>query len=81
MARIPTFSSNYFDWPKGRGRTTLGKLGLDRFPASFYVRSERTKEVRLFLSDAETNEAHEFFDGEATAYLVPGSDAKVQIWC
>ncbi|PZR78224.1 MAG: hypothetical protein DI537_42400 [Stutzerimonas stutzeri] len=78
---IPTFSSADFDWNKGRGSTTVGRLGLDRFPVSFYVRSERTKQVRLFLSDAETNAENEFFDGEANAYFVPGADVRVQVWC
>lgn len=80
MAKIPTFPSSYFDWKNGNGRSTIGKLGLDRFPGQFYVKSRRTGAVQLFLNDAETMEANEFFDGEGSAYFSPGGIAKVQIW-
>ena len=81
MAKIPTFDSSAFTWTKRVGRTTLSAIGQAGFPASFYIRSARTGEVRLFLSDAETNEVNEFFDGEASAYFSPAGDARVQIWC
>jgi hypothetical protein len=80
MAKIPTFPSAYFNWKGGEGKSTIGKLGVSNFPNSFYIKSARTGEVKLFLNDAETMEANEYFDGEGAAYFSPGGDAKVQIW-
>ncbi|RYF09441.1 MAG: hypothetical protein EOO77_23830, partial [Oxalobacteraceae bacterium] len=59
--KIPTFSSAGIRWKAGEGRTTLTDLGVRSFPASFYIRSDRTGKTRLFLNDNETNAANEFF--------------------
>lgn len=79
--KIPTFSSRDFDWRKGSGRTTIDRLPVRDFPASFYIKSAKSGEVRLFLSDGDTMVANEFFDGEAAAYFCPGGNVSVQIWC
>jgi hypothetical protein len=80
MAKLPTFSSASFKWKNRAGSASAGALGLNRFPdRGFYIRSERTKEVALFLPDGATMEANEFFDGEAAAYFVPGGHVTVRI--
>lgn len=82
MAKLQTFSSSAFTWKNRNGVSSIGKLGIREFPrGGFYIRSERTKQVQLFLPDGETNEANEFFDGEASAYFSPGGHAAVRIWC
>jgi hypothetical protein len=80
MAKLPTFSSRNFQWTGDRGTSWCSDLGIETFPrGGFYIKSERTGQTRLFLPDAATNEAHEFFDGERSAYFVPGGNLKVQI--
>ena len=82
MGKLRTFSSNAFKWKSGKGTTTIAQLGMSRFPVEgFYIKSERTGQLALFLYDSETMEANEFFDGEAHAFLSPGAMAQVQIWC
>ncbi len=82
MSKIPTLSSTVFDWTAKSGYTTLDKIGCGvyNFPDRFYIKSARTGEVRLFLPDEAVMEAHDFFDGEGAAYMVPGQNIKVQIW-
>lgn len=75
---MDTFSGNLFDWKRGIGHTTLSKLGLNKFPKTFSIRSERTGITKSFCVDADTMEANEFFDGEATAYH--DGEHKVQVW-
>lgn len=80
MAYIPTFPSSVFAWKNGRGTATLSDLGsryAGSFPQSFYVKSARTNESRLFLIDNTRMEDNDFYDGEAKAYFVPGGDVKV----
>jgi hypothetical protein len=80
MAKIPTFSSTYFNWKNGQGRSSIGQLGVSQFPNSFYIKSARTGESKLFLNDAETMAENEYFNGEGAAYFSPGGNAKVLIW-
>lgn len=81
MAKLPTVSSQYFNWKAGRGSARLSRLALRSMPdRGFYIKSERTGEVKLFLYDAEMMEANEFFDGEAVAFMSPGGHVQVQIW-
>jgi hypothetical protein len=80
MAKIVTLQGEYFTWKNGHGHTSLDALGLTRFPDSFYLRSHRTGEVKLFLPDTVTMTENEFFDGEAQAYFVPAGNIRVQIW-
>jgi hypothetical protein len=55
-------------------------LGLKWFPEEgFYIHSQRTNTILRFDPDHETMEAHEFFDGEASAYYARGTDIKVQV--
>ncbi len=77
---IPTFSSASFAWTQKSGRTTVAQVRVTAFPHSFYIKSARTGQVMLFLPDNETQEANEFFDGEAQAYFSPGANVRVQIW-
>lgn len=82
MAELPTFSSGKFTWHKGKGTASLSDLGLFAFPADgFYIRSIKTGKRMLFVPDTETMVANEFFDGEASAYHIPGRDIEAHIWC
>lgn len=75
----PTFSSADFEWHAGKGTMTLERgLNTTRFPDRFYIKSARTGETRLFVSDAQTMEENEFFDGEGAAYI--SGDVRVHIW-
>lgn len=81
MAKLPTFSSADFNWKSGKGSSALGKLGLNDFPkGGFYIRSTRTQQVQLFLPDSVGDAEHEFYDGEARGYFVPGGGFQVTIW-
>lgn len=78
MAKLPTFSSNLFTWNKGAGRSTITTLGVFNFPPrGFYIRSERTRELKLFLPN---NESAEQLDGEAYDYFVPGGGIEARIY-
>jgi hypothetical protein len=81
MAKLPTFSSRDFDWRASKGTATLSRIALPSFPQSFFIKSWRTGEVMLFLPDAATMEANEFFDGEAAAYFTPGGNVQVLVYC
>lgn len=81
MAKLATFSSNSFDWKNGGGCTTVGQLGIDRFPKDgFYIKSERSGRTILFIYDSATMEANEFFDGEACAFISSDNKIRMRIW-
>lgn len=79
---LPVLDGSRFRWKNRKGSSTLVELGLSEFPRKgFYIKSHKTGGLQLFLPDGETMEAQEFFDGEASAYFVPGGFITVQIWC
>lgn len=76
----PVFSSDLFDWVKGSGCTTVGRLGLRDFPREgFRVRSARTNETRLFRADNERMVTNEFYDGEGYDFI-SGDSVRIHIW-
>ena len=77
MAKLTTFNGRDFTWKKNKGMSNLSLLGLREFPGSFYIRSHKTGESKLFLPN---HEAAENLDGEAYEYFVPGGDLVVQIY-
>ncbi len=84
MAKLATVTGDRITWKGNSGVSTLPRMGMSEhhFPtAGFYVKSQRTGQVRLFLCDNATNEENEFFDGEAMAFFCPGDDLRLVIWC
>ncbi len=84
MAELPTFRSDKFQWTKTdtghKAVSWLDDLGINRFPSTgFYIESARTKRKMLFLPDRAEMEAHDFFDGEASVYFVPGGNLTARI--
>lgn len=58
-----------------------GEKAKERFlKQGFYIVSGRTGRKVRFIVDGLTNEANEFFDGEAMAYVSDDGFVKVQIW-
>lgn len=80
MAKLPTLHSKEFDWKGRQGYSSAKQISRSITGAGFYIKSDRTGVMMLFLYDNETMEANEFFDGEAVAFMSPGNDLKVTIW-
>lgn len=76
---VPVFAGTDFTWSKGSGSSTTSRLGLQRFPKSFYIKSHRSTAQLKFVADGTRNEANEFFDGEGSAFISE-TGLQVMIW-
>ena len=79
MSRGIQISGDQFTWDKakGTGSTFASDLQWDKFPQSFYIKSHKTGETKLFLANERIESGEEF---AGYRYISPGQGLEVTVW-
>ena len=78
---MQTFDGAKFTWKNRRGFSEASDLGIQTWPTGFYIRSQRTQELRLFLA-AEPLYRGQGEDRERVGhrYISPGNNLEAVIY-
>ena len=78
---MQTFLGNRFTWTGSHGVSFASDLGIQTWPAGFYIRSPRTQELRLFLV-AESLYQGQGEDRERVGqrYISPGNGLEAVVY-
>jgi len=78
---LQTFDGAKFTWRGQTGASEASDLGIQTWPAGFYIRSPRTQELRLFLA-AESLYQGQGEDRERVGqrYISPGNGLEAVVY-
>lgn len=77
MAKALQVSGTHFSWKGNVGSTEISDTGLQGFPERFYIKSQKTGELRLFLASERIPNGE---DLGGYRYISPGQNLEVTIW-